>query len=332
MPQKIHRRHPKNCQHEQGEDNGAWTGEGNHLGCQCSMRMQGLARYSDPVMLLIPLRTPTLKKGDDLADLLIEEEQIEQGDIVVISSKAVATVEGAMIDLRGMIPSPEADALSNRMHRSPQFCEAMLRELERLHGTVLGAVPGAALTELCPKGLATGRIVVASAGLDESNAPQGFAIGWPKDPVKSVRTLRKELEQRMEGTDGTEETEGTEGMINEEPRSRRSRRSLRPPLVAVILSDSTCMPRRHGVTAFALTVSGLDPLQNTEHADLFQKPLLITTEAVADQLCTAANFLMGNGAQSIPAVIIRDHGLTLSDWEGWVPGIEPERDLFQELL
>ena len=75
--------------------------------------------------------------------------------------------------------------------------------------------------------------------------------------------------------------------------------------------------------------SGLDPLLSQKgKTDLFGKPLKITTEAVADQLATAANFLMGNAAQSIPAVIIRDHGLTLSDWEGWIPGIEPEKDLF----
>jgi F420-0:gamma-glutamyl ligase len=57
----------------------------------------------------------------------------------------------------------------------------------------------------------------------------------------------------------------------------------------------------------------------------------MTQEAIADQLATAANMLMGNAAESIPTVIIRDHGIALSDFEGWVPGIEAEEDLFGTL-
>ena len=79
-----------------------------------------------------------------------------------------------------------------------------------------------------------------------------------------------------------------------------------------------------GVTAFALVCVGLDPLLSQQGVeDLFGKPLRITTEAIADQLATAANFVMGNAGQSTPAAIIRAHGLRLSDFAGWVPGIEP---------
>ena len=66
--------------------------------------------------------------------------------------------------------------------------------------------------------------------------------------------------------------------------------------------------------------------------DLFGKELKITTEAIADQLATAANTLMGNASQSTPIVIIRDHGIPLSDFAGWVPGIEPSADLFRGIL
>lgn len=269
-------------------------------------------------MLLIPIVVPPLKQGDDLAEILhsaIESNgsvslasdgpPLRAGDIFVISAKAAAAVEGAAIDLRALTPSPSAADFNRRTGRSTRFCEAMILELNRLHGKVLGAVPGAALTEVKPDGLARGSILVANAGLDESNAPAGFAIGWPRDPVASARKLRKALEKRMQ---------------NDEYEGRN---------IAVILSDSCCVPRRSGVTAMALTVSGMDPLQSQKgRKDLFGKPLHITVEAVADQLATAANFLMGNAGQAIPAVIIRDHGLTLSEWEGWAPGIEAEEDLF----
>jgi len=204
----------------------------------------------------------------------------------------------------------------------------MLMELERLRGTVIGAVPGAALTELRPEGLTTGTILVASAGLDESNAPEGSAIGWPRNPVMSAGRLRKELETRMRSYELRVTSFGKSENPHPKPETRNPK-----PRVAVIMTDSCCVPRRSGVTAMALVVSGFNPLQPQKgRKDLFGKPLRMTTEAVADQLATAANFLMGNAAQSIPAVIIRDHGLELTEWEGWVPGIEPERDLFQGVL
>ncbi|MBU1123155.1 coenzyme F420-0:L-glutamate ligase, partial [Patescibacteria group bacterium] len=103
--------------------------------------------------------------------------------------------------------------------------------------------------------------------------------------------------------------------------------------IAVILTDSCCRPRRIGVSAYALTVSGIDPLEDRiGKKDLFGKELLMTMESRADQLATATNMLMGNTNESIPAAIVRDHGLELSDFEGWVDGIEPEEDLFAGIL
>lgn len=275
--------------------------------------------YSYPV-LLIPIAAPRLKSGDDLAGILCAAADILPGDILAVSSKAVATAEGAMIDLRTLAPSPPAFDLSGRTGRSARFCEAALRELDRLNGSVIWAVPGAALTEIKPHGLTHGTILAANAGLDESNVEEGFAIGWPLDPVISIRRLREELEKRIKGNRERKRCENAQKSPSRSPLSR---------LLAIIITDSCCAPRRSGVTAFALAASGIDPLQSQKgRNDLFGRPLRITVEAVADQLAAAANFLMGNAGQSVPAAIIRDHGLALSGWEGWVPGIEPAEDLF----
>ncbi len=238
-------------------------------------------------MLILPLRTGTLRAGDDLPARLLENGALQNGDIVVVSSKAVATTEGA-----AMLLTDDADA----------FREAVLKETDRLHGTVLPGCAQAMLCELRPEGLRTGTILAANAGLDRSNVEAGHVIGWPKDPVASVRNVRVSLEQAS----------GTR--------------------IGVIISDSCCKPRRQGVTAYALTVSGFSPIiSRVDEKDLFGRKLRMTQEATADQLATAANFVMGNGAEGTPAAIIRDHGLTLSDFEGWVPGIEPSEDLFNGL-
>lgn len=250
-------------------------------------------------MQLIPVTTPLVRSGDDLALILRASAEFEDGDIVVISSKAIATSEGAAVDLSALAPSAEALGRSAETSRSPAFMQAVLDETARLNGRVAGACPGALLCELRPEGLRTGTILAANAGMDESNIDLGSAVGWPHDPVASAKRLRKELNLNC----------------------------------AVIVCDSCCRPRRLGVTAYALSVCGMDPLRSeVGHTDLFGRELRVTVEATADQLATAANMLMGNAGQSAPAAIIRGHGIPLSDFCGWVDGIEPEQDLFRGAL
>ncbi|MEQ1849681.1 MAG: coenzyme F420-0:L-glutamate ligase [Candidatus Peribacteraceae bacterium] len=251
-------------------------------------------------MLVLPIRTNRLKNGDDLASLL--EPHVQDGDIVVVSSKAMATVEGASINLAELTPSKEATKYAKECRQDPSFTEAVLKETKRLHGDVVGTCPWALLTALKPKGMGTGRILCPNAGLDTSNIEDGYAIGWPKDPVKSAAELRSSLKQG----------------------GKR---------VAVLLSDSCCRPGRLGVVAFALAVAGIDPLlSQVGRSDLFGSTLKFTHEAVADQLATAANAVMGNADQSTPAAIIRDHGYQFSDFTGWVEGIAESEDLFQEII
>ncbi len=274
-------------------------------------------------MLLLPLQTRRIQPGDDLAAILSGTAAIEPGDIVVLSSKAVATAEGFLHALADVTPSAEAHRLSALCTRSPAFCELVLQELQRMDGKILHHAPGALLTEVRPQGMQSGSLLIANAGLDESNVRQGFAIGWPMDPVRSLRELRLHIVKTLQ----------KQSAISHQPSAKKMDANgwklIAGSSPALVMTDSCIHPRRIGVGAVALAVSGLDPLQSEKgKKDLFGKELHITVEAVADQLATAANFLMGNAAQSTPAVIIRDHGLPLSDYEGWVPGMEPGEDLF----
>ena len=295
-------------------------------------------------MELIAIKTRKIVAGDDVASVLMRASSspsigsgsaqhdthsiLLPNDILVISSKAVATAEGRIIDLSKSTVSAVAKKYAAAAQLSEEFCQAVLEETAFRSGKVVGSCPGALLTELQPWLRASstlanarsaqhdrlGTILTANAGLDQSNIAEGYAVGWPLDPVESVGRLRRELEKQIRTMDKGLRT--------------RDEKALVPspyPLVhhcAVIISDSCCTPRRLGVTAFALAVSGLDPHSSQKgKLDLFGKPLRITTEAIADQLATAANFLMGNAGQGVPAVVIRDHGLPLSNFERWVEGI-----------
>lgn len=271
-------------------------------------RVRGSCKTEHPrfqyttAMLVLPITTGILKKNDDLAAVLTKNTDLQDRDIIVISSKAIATVQGAAIDLTAIQPTDQAKSWAERSGRSPEFSQAVLNETARLHGRITGGSPQAILTELKPRGF-TGVLLVPNAGLDQSNIAEGEVIGWPADPVASVCALRQALEQ------------GTGVRLG------------------LVISDSNCTPRRWGVTAFALVCSGFNPLSSQiGKKDLFGRPLTITQEAVADQLATAANAVMGNADQATPAAIIRDHGIAFSDFEGWVPGIDPKEDLFQGMV
>lgn len=263
-------------------------------------------------MELIEILTPRLQRGDDLQKYVAPF--VQAGDIVAVSSKAIATVEGAHIDMQNIVVSDEARAWSVKTGQAPEFCQAIIEETKRLNGEIVRAVPHALMTRLRLEGM-DGTLLVPNAGLDQSNVERGMCIGWPLDPVASARRLRKKL---------------TERIANEELRMG-SLANLHSSL-AILITDSCLRPGRRGVTAIALATSGIAPVRSEKGTkDLFDKKLILTEEAIADQLATAANMLMGNAAQSVPFVIIRHHDLELSDWNGWVPGMRPEEDIFPNI-
>lgn len=204
-----------------------------------------------------------------------------------------------------MKPREEARTWSAQCDQDARFTEAVLRETRRMNGYVERACPVALLTSLKPEGMSEGRILCPNAGLDQSNIENHWAIGWPHDPVQSARHLR-------------------EAWLGGQGNNRKR--------LGVIITDSCCRPGRIGVTAFALTYAGIEPiLSSIGTQDLFGKPLRVTREACADQLATAANAIMGNAAQSTPAVVIRGYDATFVETSGWVPGIDPVEDIFSPI-
>lgn len=246
-------------------------------------------------MQLLPVTTGLLQRGADLAGALGKNGDIRTDDILVLSSKIVATCEDAFVDLKAIAVSDEALSEAKKTGRSPEFCQAVLNETARMHGTIVGRCPGAMLCLLHP--LPNIWIVAANAGMDQSNVPDGTALGWPTDSAASAKRLQEEIE------------------------------------CAVIVIDSCCTPLRTGIDAYALACAGIDPIRDERgKPDLFGVPLRITRDAIADELASAASLLMGNAAQATPAVIVRDHGLLRSDFSGWIPTFPPEEDLFRDLL
>lgn len=246
-------------------------------------------------MEFLPVRTGILSKGDVLSAAIRRACDILPDDIVIISSKAVATCEDAFVDLTTINVSDIARTEDEKTGRSPEFCQAVINEALRMNGHVAGRCPGALLCVVHPSPSVT--IIAANAGMDQSNVPDGTALGWPRDSAASAKHLASELG------------------------------------CAVIIVDSCCTPLRTGISAYALACAGIDPIRDERgKPDLFGKPLRITRDAIADELAAGASVIMGNAAQATPAVIVRNHGLPRSNFAGWIETFRPEEDLFRDVL
>jgi coenzyme F420-0:L-glutamate ligase/coenzyme F420-1:gamma-L-glutamate ligase len=133
---------------------------------------------------VIPLRgIPELEEEDDLAALLADAAArrggFERDDVVVVAQKAVSKVEGRIVDLSEIEPSPRAHELA--ADQDPRRIEVILRESRE----VIRARPPLVIAET------RHGFVCASAGVDTSNAkgPDTLVL-LPVDPDASAQRLR----------------------------------------------------------------------------------------------------------------------------------------------
>ena len=105
--------------------------------------------------------------------------------------------------------------------------------------------------------------------------------------------------------------------------------------LGVVLTDSHCNPLRRGTVGIAIGFYGFEPLEDYRgRSDLFGRPLGVTVSNRPDAMAAAPVGLMGEGAECVPAVVLRDWpGLTFND-EAGTDGffLSPEEDIYAPLL
>jgi coenzyme F420-0:L-glutamate ligase/coenzyme F420-1:gamma-L-glutamate ligase len=244
-------------------------------------------------MQLIGIKTPLIRPGDNMADVLIEAMN-QAGirplgnDIIVLAESAVATAEGQVIALESVKPSEKSVELSKLYSNDPRKMELIIRESDE----ILGGIPGVVVT-------ITEGVLSPSAGIDNSNAPEGHVVLLPEDPKRSAIEIREKLK----------EVYGCS--------------------IAVIIGDSRTQPLRLGCVGIALGCAGIEPVEDMRgRKDLFGKPLLITRRATADNLVSAAQLIMGEADESTPAVLIRDAPVRFIEGSEDIPQISREECLY----
>ncbi len=222
-------------------------------------------------MQLIGIKTPLIRPGDDIAGILVDAMNSagirpKENDIVVLAESAVASAEKRIVKLEDITPGKKAVELSKLYENDPRKMELIIRESDE----ILGGIPGVVVT-------ITKGVLSPSAGIDNSNAPEGHVVLLPENPKKSAQEIREKLMSEYNCN------------------------------IAVIIGDSRTQPLRLGCVGIALACAGIEPVEDVRgRKDLFGKPLLITRRATADNLVSAAQIIMGEADESIPAVLIRD--------------------------
>ncbi len=250
-------------------------------------------------MTLIPIKTRVITPGDDIVEVILEslekiEEKIRNNDILVLAETAVATAEGRIIELSKIQPSSKAFELARKYDVAPELAELILREADE----ILGGVPHVILT------LKRG-VLIANAGIDKSNAPPGCVVLLPRDPMKAAEEIRRQIFERT------------------------------GKKIGVIIADSRTQPLRLGTIGVALGVAGFVPVSDERgKLDIFGKPLMITRRAIADNLASAAEVLMGEAGEMIPAVLIRGAPVTFTDYTVNLESmlISPEECLYMSIF
>ena len=227
------------------------------------------------------LPTGIIRSGDPIADLVIAAAEktcggFEEGDVLVLAETAVATAEGNIIDLSGVEPSPRARELADRYRMDPRTVEVVLRESD----SIVGGIPGFLL---CMKG----GTLLPNAGVDASNAPPGCVTPLPADPDRSALSVKAAIEARA----------GVQ--------------------IGVIVADSRTHAMRLGCSGVAIGSAGIPSvIDDRGRSDLFGRRLEVTKRAVADNIASAAELVMGEADECMPAAIIRGIGLPIGDHVG----------------
>ena len=249
-------------------------------------------------IILIGLKLPMVSPGDDLVGLLLESMareniELEDGDVLAITLKIVSKSMGLLVDIRSIEPSKEAIKIASKAGLDPRVVELILRESD----SIVAAVPFEAIVrnkiidltryskdpnkalkavKYYPTILITERdgMLWSESGIDTSNHPPNIYSIPPRNIDKVAKKISMEIFERTGKN------------------------------IAVVLCDTELFP--WGAMDIARGCYGIEPLTSEfgEH-DMYGKPKFGGIDNIAYEICGAAGLIMRQGAEGIPAVLIK---------------------------
>jgi coenzyme F420-0:L-glutamate ligase/coenzyme F420-1:gamma-L-glutamate ligase len=230
---------------------------------------------------IIPIKgLPLIKKGDKLAKLICNAAErqgtpVQNGDVIVITHVMVSKAEGSVVNLDEVKPSEFAKTIAKQMGKDPAIVEVVLRESK----SIIRMGNNSIITET------KHGFFCANSGVDRSNVSGERNVALlPKNPDKSAARVRRKV-KALTGND-----------------------------VAVIISDTHGRPLRDGEINVAIGVAGFKPIRDRRgEKDLYGYTLRIKRTAIADELASAAELVIGQANEGIPVAIVRGYSYPKSE-------------------
>ena len=242
-------------------------------------------------MQVLGIKTDLVRPGDDLVEFLVRA--MDRSAQVFQDGDILVVSESIVATSEGRVVDLDGVQPGDLARSLAAQYKKDPREMElilRESDEIVGGIPGVVLT------LNNG-FLFPNAGIDNSNAPPGHVVLFPADPNRSAISIRD--------------------------------RMAKGKRIGVIIGDSRTHPLRLGCVGVALACAGLEAVEDARgQKDLFGRELKITRKAVADNLVSAAQIVMGEGDEGIPAAIIRDSGVPIKEASGQIPSIPPSECMY----
>lgn len=240
-----------------------------------------------------------VEPGADLAHIMLDAlshngMELQGGDILVVTQKIVSKAENRFVSLGTIEPSLRAQAVGELTEKDPRLVELVLREASEILRAARGVL------------IARHRLgfVMANAGVDRSNTGSACSdrvLLLPENPDASAEGLRNALMQ-----------------------------SLSKDAIGVLITDSFGRPWRNGVVNVAIGAAGIGALHDRRgELDRDGRALEVTQVALADAVACAAGLVFGEGAEGIPAALVRGLGASAPHLPARALNRPIEEDLFR---
>jgi coenzyme F420-0:L-glutamate ligase/coenzyme F420-1:gamma-L-glutamate ligase len=213
---------------------------------------------------------PLVHDSDDVASLIVEgilanNVPVQDDLIIVVAQKIVSKAEGRAVRLDSVTPGKEAQSLAKKTGKDARLVQLILSESK----TIVRQSRNRIITENKMG------IIMANAGIDQSNIDDGYALLLPEKPDASAASIGLKISESL-------------GFA-----------------VGIVIADSAGRPWRKGVVGLAIGVYGIPAILDIRGSlDLNGRELLATEVGVADSIAAVATLLMGQGNEGTPVVLI----------------------------
>ena len=107
---------------------------------------------------------------------------IEEGDVLVISSKFISNSQGRILKIEKSKVCEKARKIARKFNTNEKFMEIVYRESDK----IVGGVAGFAMAT-------TNGILAPNAGIDKSNSIGTKIILYPNEPYKFAEELKRKI-------------------------------------------------------------------------------------------------------------------------------------------